>query len=130
MLKVLSYQGFVILLYAVAWFFFALYKKRNDVADIAWGGGFVFAALTAFMVQGVQGSRSILVLNLVILWGMRLMLHIGWRNRGKPFPGFSLTGLFVADYFSSLHLDHLTTLSSSHFSRYSWTCNLDFWIFL
>ncbi len=84
MLKVLLYQGLVVFLYAATWFLIALAKRRNDVADIAWGGGFVAAAFTAFIVQGVNEVRAVLVLVLVTVWGIRLMLHIGWRNRGKP----------------------------------------------
>ena len=41
MLTILLFQGLIIFLYAVIWFVIALTKHRNDVADIAWGGGFV-----------------------------------------------------------------------------------------
>jgi steroid 5-alpha reductase family enzyme len=84
MLKLFLVQSLVILVYAVIWFIVAVVKDRNDVADIAWGGGFVCAALTAYSVQGINETRATLVLLLVITWGMRLMLHIGIRNRGKP----------------------------------------------
>ena len=73
MLKIFLYQGLVILLYALSWFSVALAKGRNDVADIAWGGGFVCAAYTAYIVQGVNEARSLLILALVvILW------HLGF----------------------------------------------------
>ena len=84
MLKLFLVQSLVILVYAVIWFIVALVKNRNDVADIAWGGGFVCAALTAYSVQGINDTRATLVLLLVITWGMRLMLHIGIRNLDKP----------------------------------------------
>lgn len=84
MLKLFYYQALIILIYASAWYAVALIKNRNDVADIAWGGGFICAALTAFVIQGVHEVRAFLTLALVLSWGMRLMLHIGWRNRGKP----------------------------------------------
>jgi steroid 5-alpha reductase family enzyme len=84
MLKLFLVQSLAVLIYAVMWFIVAVVKNRNDVADIAWGGGFVCAALTAYSVQGINEPRAILVLVLVITWGMRLMLHIGIRNRGKP----------------------------------------------
>ncbi len=82
--KIFLCQAVSIFLYALVWFSVALAKNRNDVADIAWGGGFVCAALTAFLVQGINEARAFLVLVLVTTWGIRLMLHIGWRNRGKP----------------------------------------------
>jgi len=84
MLKLLVFQLLVIFLYAIAWFIVAVVKNRNDVADIAWGGGFICAALTAYLAAGLNQARSLLVLVLVIAWGLRLMLHIGIRNRGKP----------------------------------------------
>ena len=84
MLKLLLFQSLVIILYAVTWFIVAVIKNRNDVADIAWGGGFVCAALTAYLTAGLNQARSILVLVLVIAWGVRLMLHISIRNRGRP----------------------------------------------
>ena len=84
MLKVLLLQSLVIFLYAVSWFVLAVIKNRNDVADIAWGGGFIFTALTAKIAAGTNEPRSNLVLALVIIWGFRLMLHISIRNQGKP----------------------------------------------
>jgi steroid 5-alpha reductase family enzyme len=84
MLKILAAQTLVILFYAVIWFVVAVVRNRSDVADIAWGGGFVCAAVTACLAAGINGSRALLVLFLVTAWGLRLMLHIGIRNRGKP----------------------------------------------
>jgi steroid 5-alpha reductase family enzyme len=84
MLKIVLYQAQIIFVYAVTWFLVALVKRRNDVADIAWGGGFICAALTAFLARGVHAGRAYLLLGLVTTWGLRLMLHIGWRNRSKP----------------------------------------------
>lgn len=84
MLKILLLQLFVIILYAVTWFIVALIKKRNDVADIAWGGSFVAAALTAQIAGGTDTVRAILVMAMVIAWGGRLVVHIGFRNQGKP----------------------------------------------
>ncbi len=84
MLKVFLYQLLMLFFYAVSWFSIAIIKGRNDVADIAWGGGFVCAALTAYFIQGVPETRALLILALVMIWGLRLILHIGWRNQGKP----------------------------------------------
>jgi len=83
MLKVLLLQSLVVFLYAVSWFVLAVVKDRNDVADIAWGGGFICAALTAKIAAGTYEARSTLVFALVIIWGVRLMLHISIRNMGK-----------------------------------------------
>lgn len=84
MVKILLIQLLVIFLYEVIWFAVAFIKKRNDVADIAWGGGFVVAAITAYLAGAATAARSILVLVLVLIWGGRLVTHIGIRNKDKP----------------------------------------------
>ena len=73
----------VVLVYMLIWFIVSLVLKRNDVADIAWGGGFIVAALAALVSRGAATHRAVLVVSLVIIWGARLALHIGLRNVGK-----------------------------------------------
>jgi len=70
-------------LYMSFWFVVSLVKKRNDVADIAWGLGFVLVAWVSFFIIGNFGIRSILVNTLVSIWGLRLAWHIKSRNKGK-----------------------------------------------
>lgn len=65
------------------WFAVSVMKKRNDVADIAWGLGFVLLAWISLYLSGVFGDRSILVNTLVSIWGIRLTWHISSRNKGK-----------------------------------------------
>jgi steroid 5-alpha reductase family enzyme len=72
-----------ILVYMVIWFLVSLALRRNDVADVAWGGGFIVAALTTLVSGDGMTPRALLVTALVIAWGLRLSLHIGLRNRGK-----------------------------------------------
>lgn len=84
MLKVLIIETMNIVIYMTGWFFIAQIKRRNDVADIAWGTGFIMVALTAILVTDHITPRGLLILFLVILWGMRLATHICIRNRGKP----------------------------------------------
>ncbi|MHC1563113.1 DUF1295 domain-containing protein [Actinomycetospora sp. C-140] len=60
---------------------------RHSVVDVTWGLGFVAVAVVAYVVSGVLGVGDTLVrtvaLALVAVWGLRLGLYIGWRNRGK-----------------------------------------------
>lgn len=65
------------------WFVVSLIKKRNDVADVAWGLGFVLMAWTSFFLAGNAGARGLLVGSLVSIWGLRLAWHIHARNKGK-----------------------------------------------
>jgi steroid 5-alpha reductase family enzyme len=83
MLRVLIIQTAVMTAAACCWFLVALLRRRNDVADVAWGIGFIIAASTAMGVTGAVTARSILIVVLVIVWGGRLAAHIGVRNAGK-----------------------------------------------
>lgn len=69
-------------MYATGWFLMALYKKRNDVADVAWGLG--FTVVCTFLLYRQSASPLLLLLCvMVMIWGTRLSLHIHQRNRDK-----------------------------------------------
>lgn len=72
----------LIVAYVFIWYLIALYKQRNDVADIAWGLGYVLVCLYLFRVQS-KAPISLLLYGLITLWGLRLSLHIYFRNKGK-----------------------------------------------
>lgn len=75
--------GLLTLLHILAWFAVALVEKRNDVADVAWGCGFLIAGLGSFLLNGAAVDRGLLVTGLVSIWALRLSRHIFRRNRGK-----------------------------------------------
>jgi steroid 5-alpha reductase family enzyme len=75
--------GAIVFVYMSLWFFVSLVKKRNDVADIAWGLGFLLIAIVSFFFNGVFLDRGFLVTLLVVFWALRLSLHIFIRSRGK-----------------------------------------------
>lgn len=70
------------LAYANLWFIISLITKRNDIADVAWGFGYVGLCVYLYLTQN-HGDLNTLVYILVTLWGGRLSLHIGLRNRKK-----------------------------------------------
>jgi len=74
----------MLFVYMSLWFFISLVKQRNDVADTAWGLGFVFLAWVSFFLSGATTRHGFLVNILVTTWGVRLAWHIYRRNRGKP----------------------------------------------
>ena len=82
MANLLINAALCILIYATVWFFISLIQKRNDVADIAWGLGFVVVSAYCFFMYAYTPVAT-LVYVLVMLWGVRLSLHIGLRSRGK-----------------------------------------------
>ncbi len=73
----------ILFLYMTAFFFLSLIKKRNDVADIAWGLGFVMLAWVSFFLSPETEIRHIILCALVSIWGVRLAEHIYIRNKGK-----------------------------------------------
>jgi len=63
----------------------SLLLRNSSIVDIFWGAGFVVANWIFFLLTP-QGAveRKVLIGVLVSLWGLRLTLHILWRNWGKP----------------------------------------------
>lgn len=74
----------VIFIYMSFWFWVSIIKKRNDVADTAWGLGFILLSWTAFFVSGQKSPAAFLINSLITIWGLRLAFHIHQRNKNKP----------------------------------------------
>jgi steroid 5-alpha reductase family enzyme len=68
--------------YSTLWFIIAQWLKRNDVADVAWGMGFVLLAWLSFLAS-TWSAKSLLVTGLVTLWGMRLSIHLFLRVKSS-----------------------------------------------
>ncbi len=73
----------LLFLYMSFWFLFSVIKKRNDVADVAWGLGFVLMAWSSYFLVNNYNLKAIIVNSLVSIWGIRLAWHIYVRNRKK-----------------------------------------------
>lgn len=73
----------MLFIYMTLWYMLSLAKKRNDVADVAWGLGFILLAWTSFFIGHTESIRGILVGVLISVWGLRLAWYIRTRNRGK-----------------------------------------------
>ncbi len=73
----------ILFVYMSLWFVVSLIKKRNDVADVAWGLGFVLLVWASFFISSDFDPRGLLVNILVSIWGLRLAWHIHKRNKGK-----------------------------------------------
>jgi len=82
MVTILFQISLLIFSYATLWFIVSLIKKRNDVADIAWGLGFIAICLYLVITHPLL-PVSALVYTLVTIWGLRLAIHIVIRSRGK-----------------------------------------------
>lgn len=83
-----SGHGFAAGLLVAAIAFFALWLvslivRDASIVDIFWGPGFILVgAFYAMTTPGSPSLRGLLVLGLVTIWGLRLALHIGFRNAG------------------------------------------------
>ena len=79
----LSITAIAIWVYMTLWFLVSVMTRRNDVADIAWGPGFIVVSITSLLISRNVFPSTLLVLALVTIWGLRLGLHIGARNIHK-----------------------------------------------
>ncbi len=71
----------VLAMMLLGWVISLIYRNVT-IVDSLWGLGFVLIAwLTFFMAEGF-GGRKVLITTLVSLWGLRLFLHLSWRNWG------------------------------------------------
>ncbi len=65
-------------------FILSILMKRNDIADIAWGVGFILIAV--FLIKEKRPSITdieIVVYSLVVIWGLRLSLYLLSRTFRK-----------------------------------------------
>lgn len=68
--------GLLLFGYMNVWFVISLVKKRMDIADVAWGLGFVVLAWTSYFLADVTSLRALVANTLVTIWGARLAWHI------------------------------------------------------
>ncbi len=81
LLQHLAINAAAILAYMSIWFIVGRRLKRLDVADTAWGGGFVLIAIVGLILNPT--NHMVLITCLVLIWGARLANHIWKRNHGK-----------------------------------------------
>jgi steroid 5-alpha reductase family enzyme len=60
----------------------SLIYRNVTIVDSLWGLGFVLIAWLTFSMSGGFFGRKVLVALLVTVWGLRLSLHLTWRNWG------------------------------------------------
>jgi steroid 5-alpha reductase family enzyme len=72
----------LLFIYMSSWFAFSVYKRRNDLADIAWGLGFILLSWTGMFLTGAS-LKGLIVNLLVTIWGSRLAWYIFLRNQKK-----------------------------------------------
>jgi steroid 5-alpha reductase family enzyme len=58
-------------------------RRDASIVDIIWGMGFVVIAWVTWFRAPLE-NRSLLLPVLMTIWGVRLSIHLGTRNIGKP----------------------------------------------
>ena len=75
--------GLAILIYVSLIWIISLLKKDAGIMDIFWGLGFVVVGYFYLSADYSNAFQPLLLYALVLLWGLRLTLHIGVRNLGE-----------------------------------------------
>lgn len=83
MSEFLIYSTIFIFLYMTFVFCMALIKRDNSIVDVVWGLGFIGVAVLTFFLKIGWTARQLIVSVLILIWGIRLALHIAIRKRGK-----------------------------------------------
>lgn len=77
-------SGLLILCLMTLLWLLSLALKNASIVDIFWGIGFIVVAWLGFSYGYGYIPRKQWMFTMVTLWGLRLALHIGLRNWGKP----------------------------------------------
>jgi steroid 5-alpha reductase family enzyme len=79
--SIIIFSALVVLVYVSIWFIYAAIRKRNDIADVAWGLGFAVLAWALFLRSdyALDDKRAI-ALFMITAWALRLAIHIGLRH--------------------------------------------------
>ena len=68
--------------YILCIYVLSLYMRDMGIMDIAWGIGFIFLTSVAYFA-GPQSILALIVYMLIVVWGLRLSLHIFMRHKGE-----------------------------------------------
>lgn len=82
MLTIFLYTAYGSLILFVITFLLAVLLRNNSIVDVLWGLGFVAIALIANLFSAGSFIAN-LILAYVVIWGVRLAIHIASRNWGK-----------------------------------------------
>jgi steroid 5-alpha reductase family enzyme len=79
---VLGSAALFLFIYFTLWFLVTEALRNGGLVDIGWGAGFVL--LAAWRMLLAPSFAGVLLWLAVAAWGIRLAMHIGLRNIGKP----------------------------------------------
>jgi len=82
--EIFLHTGILVFIYVTLVWILSLLLKDSSIMDIFWGPGFIITAVGYYLQADGLVTRKILLLILVLIWGLRLAIHIAVRNLGKP----------------------------------------------
>lgn len=82
--QLLASSSLLVLVCLLAVFALSILKKDNSIIDSFWGLGFILITIFTLLAGGEITLKKGLMLFLVLLWGLRLSVHIFLRNKNKP----------------------------------------------
>lgn len=108
-------QGLLVMLAlgGVTWLL-SVYKRDVSIVDSIWSLMFLAAAIVYILHNQAFGLREIVIFSLVLIWALRLALHLTWRNWGqaedsryqqirkKYSPNFALKSLLIIFAFQAV----------------------------
>lgn len=78
-------QGLLLVVAAMSVLWLISLRLRDaSIVDVFWGAGFAILAIFYSVAANGFPARQLLLSALVVIWGMRLSVHILRRNAGKP----------------------------------------------
>ena len=72
------------LILAVFTWVVSVIKRDVSIVDSVWSLMILLASVTYSSTVDLYTTRSSLILSLVLIWALRLTIHITWRNWGEP----------------------------------------------
>ncbi len=81
-IQILGQSAIFLVVYFTLWYIAGIMLKNAGIVDVGWGTGFVL--LSVFTLYSSYSLSGLLLSLPVWIWGIRLAVHIGKRNFGKP----------------------------------------------
>ncbi|WP_297086052.1 DUF1295 domain-containing protein [uncultured Draconibacterium sp.] len=83
MMTFFANAALIILAFVSLLWLISIFLVNVSIIDIFWGFAYVLVNSSYFFQLSEWHLRNIVLLVLVSLWGIRLSLHLAWRNWGK-----------------------------------------------
>ena len=113
-LFVYAHGLYAVLIVAVLTWVLSVLKRNVAIVDSVWSLMFILAGLAYAFAISALSPRATLTLALVSVWGLRLALHITWRNwrqgedrryqaiRTRNEPHFALKSFYLISLFQAM----------------------------